>query len=324
MHRRIMISARSESRSWIAARTRYHQTDGTYSLGDDTPAGVPVTPLSPGPDSSDGATLTTKAEMDTPLMKLHLYPTKSALGEAAAAAGAKAIRDAIATKGQAHIIVATGASQFEMLDALVRQPGIDWSKVTGFHLDEYIGMPDSHPASFRRYLRERFTSKLPTIGAFRYVEGDAPDLAAEITRIGDLIKANPIDVTFAGIGENGHLAFNDPPADFDVEDPYIVVQLDEVCRRQQFGEGWFPTFEDVPQTAISMSVRQIMKSRLIILSVPDARKADAVRKALEGPVSPACPASILQKHPDCHVFLDPASASKLSPASLAGAGRDAE
>jgi glucosamine-6-phosphate deaminase len=211
-----------------------------------------------------------------------------------------------------------------MLDALVRQPGIDWSKVTGFHLDEYIGMSDSHPASFRRYLRERFTSKLPTIGAFHFIEGDAPDLASEVTRIGNLIKAKPIDVTFAGIGENGHLAFNDPPADFDVEDPYIVVQLDEVCRRQQYGEGWFPTFEDVPQTAISMSVRQIMASRLIILSVPDARKADAVQKALEGPVSPDCPASILQKHPDCHVFLDPASAGKLSQASLAGADRGAE
>jgi len=251
-------------------------------------------------------------------MKIHLHQTKSALGEAAAAMGAQAIRDAIAAKGRAHIIIATGASQFEMLDALVRQPDIDWSKVTGFHLDEYIGMPDSHPASFRRYLRERFTSKLPTLGAFHFIEGDAADLKAEIARIGDLVRANPIDVTFAGIGENGHLAFNDPPADFDAEDPYIVVELDEVCRRQQFGEGWFPTFEDVPQTAISMSVRQIMASNLVVLSVPDARKADAVQRALEGPVSPDCPASILQRHPACHVFLDPASASKLSPSSLRG------
>jgi glucosamine-6-phosphate deaminase len=257
-------------------------------------------------------------------MELHLCPTKSALGESAAAMGAQAIRDAIAAKDEAHVIVATGASQFEMLEALVRQPGIDWSKVTGFHLDEYIGMSDDHPASFRRYLRERFTSKLPTLGAFHFVEGDAPDLASEVSRIGDLVRANPIDVTFAGIGENGHLAFNDPPADFDVKDPYIVVELDEVCRRQQFGEGWFPTFGDVPKTAISMSVRQIMASRLIILSVPDARKADAVRNALEGPVSPACPASILQKHPACHVFLDPASASQLSSASLGGAERGPE
>jgi glucosamine-6-phosphate deaminase len=257
-------------------------------------------------------------------MKLHLYSTKSALGEAAAAMGARAIRDAIAAKGQAHITIATGASQFEMLDALVQQPGIDWSKVTGFHLDEYIGMPDTHPASFRRYLRERFTSKLPTLGAFHFIHGDAPDLKAEISRIGELIKANPIDVTFAGIGENGHLAFNDPPADFDVDHPYIIVELDDVCRRQQFGEGWFPTFEDVPHTAISMSIRQIMASRLVVLSVPDARKADAVQKALEGPVSPACPASILQQHPDCHVFLDNASASKLSPTSLRGVDADAK
>jgi glucosamine-6-phosphate deaminase len=257
-------------------------------------------------------------------MKLHLYPTKSALGEAAAATGAQAIRDAIAAKGQAHITIATGASQFEMLDALVRQPGIDWSKVTAFHLDEYIGMSDTHPASFRRYLRERFTSKLPTLGAFNFIEGDVPDLKAEVTRVGELIKANPIDVTFAGIGENGHLAFNDPPADFDVDQPYIIVELDELCRRQQFGEGWFPTFEDVPQTAISMSVRQIMASQLVVLSVPDARKADAVQKALEGPVSPACPASILQRHPACHVFLDSASASKLSSTSLRGADADAE
>lgn len=251
-------------------------------------------------------------------MKLHLYATKSALGEAAAATGAQAIRDAIAAHGRAHIIIATGASQFEMLDALVRQPGIDWSKVTGFHLDEYIGMSDAHPASFRRYLRERFTSKLPTLGAFHFIAGDAPDLKAEISRIGALIEANPVDVTFAGIGENGHLAFNDPPADFDVADPYIIVDLDEVCRRQQFGEGWFATFEAVPRTAISMSVRQIMASRLVVLTVPDARKADAVQRALEGPVSPACPASILQRHPACHVFLDSASASKLSPGSLPG------
>jgi glucosamine-6-phosphate deaminase len=256
-------------------------------------------------------------------MKLHLYPTKSALGEAAAAMGAEAIRQAIATNGHAHIIVATGASQFEMLDSLVRQPGIDWSKVTGFHLDEYIGMSDEHPASFRRYLRERFTSRLPKLGAFHFIAGDAPDLKSEIARVGDLVKANPIDVAFAGIGENGHLAFNDPPADFDVADPYIVVELDELCRKQQFGEGWFPTFDDVPRTAISMSVRQIMASRLVILSVPDARKADAVQRTLEGPVSPACPASILQTHPACHVFLDPASAGKISPETLRGADRGA-
>ncbi len=247
-------------------------------------------------------------------MDIRLFTTKTELGKAAAATGADAIRAAIDTRGHANIVIATGASQFEILEALVADRSIDWSKVTGFHLDEYIGMPDTHPASFRRYLRERFTSKLPTLGAFHFIDGDAADLDAELKRVSDAIKAHPIDVTFAGIGENGHLAFNDPPADFDTEEPYIVVSLDEKCRRQQFGEGWFPTFEDVPQTAISMSVRQIMKSKLLVLSVPDARKAEAVREALEGPVTNACPASIVQQHPACRIFLDTDSAGKLSQA----------
>lgn len=255
-------------------------------------------------------------------MDVQFFHHKTDLGKAAAAAGAQAIRSAIAATGRANVVVATGASQFEILDALVNDPAIDWSKVTGFHLDEYIGMPDTHPASFRRYLRERFTSKLPTLGAFHFIHGDAADLEAELKRVAEAIKAHPIDVTFAGIGENGHLAFNDPPADFETEKPYIVVSLDEKCRRQQFGEGWFPTFEDVPQTAISMSVRQIMKSKLLVLSVPDARKADAVREALEGPVSNLCPASIVQQHPACRVFLDDESAGKLSEAFRAGIAKD--
>jgi glucosamine-6-phosphate deaminase len=251
-------------------------------------------------------------------MKIYLFPDKLALGEAAAALGAQAIRSAVATKGRANIVVATGASQFEMLDALVRQPGVDWSRVTGFHLDEYIGMSDQHPASFRRYLRERFTSKLPALGAFHFIEGDASDLRAELSRIGNLIRENPIDVTFAGIGENGHLAFNDPPADFGTDEPFLVVDLDEQCRRQQFGEGWFPTLDDVPRTAISMTIPQIMASQFVVLSVPDARKAEAVRNAVEGPVSNLCPASILQRHAACHLFLDEESASKLSPSTLGG------
>ena len=247
-------------------------------------------------------------------MDIHLFHTKADLGRAAAACGANAIRSAIEANGRANIVVATGASQFEILDALVGDATIDWSRVTGFHLDEYIGMPETHPASFRRYLQERFTSKIPALGAFHFIEGDAADLDAELERVSRAIEAHPIDVTFAGIGENGHLAFNDPPADFDTEKPYIVVSLDDRCRRQQFGEGWFPTFEDVPATAISMSIRQIMKSKVLVLSVPDARKADAVREALEGPVTGACPASIVQRHPACHVFLDTQSAGRLSPA----------
>ena len=245
------------------------------------------------------------------MIHIHLTPSKEALGLAAAARGADAIRDAIAKRGGANIVVATGASQFEMLAALVKADGIDWSRVTAFHLDEYIGMAPDHPASFRRYLKERFTSLLPALGNFHFIEGDMPDLCAEMSRMNTLIARHPIDVTFAGIGENAHLAFNDPPADFDAKEPFRVVALDEKCRRQQFGEGWFPTFEDVPREAISMTVPQIMKSALVILAVPDRRKAEAVRDVIEGPITPMVPASILRRHPSCHLFLDPQSAALL-------------
>jgi glucosamine-6-phosphate deaminase len=248
------------------------------------------------------------------MIHIDLQPSKTALGEAAAAAGADAIRAAIAENGRANIVVATGMSQFELLAALVAQPGIDWSRVTAFHLDEYIGMPETHPASFRRYLTERFTSRLPDLRAFHFVKGDAADIDAELERLGALLAAHPIDVTFAGIGENGHLAFNDPPADFAATEGYKCVELDERCRRQQFGEGWFPTFDDVPRRAISMTVQQIMRSGLVILAVPDARKAEAVRATLEGPVTNLCPASILQRHPNCQLFLDPPAAGELAEA----------
>ncbi|OQM74258.1 glucosamine-6-phosphate deaminase [Manganibacter manganicus] len=244
-------------------------------------------------------------------MKIHVEPNKKKLGDEAAELGAEAIRSAIRTRGAANIVVATGASQFELLAALVAQDDIDWSRVTAFHLDEYIAMPDTHPASFRRYLRERFTSHLPTLGAFHFIKGDEPDPAAELARINALISSHPIDVVFAGIGENAHLAFNDPPADFDAPVPFHVVELDERCRRQQFGEGWFATFEDVPTRAISMTVRQIMKSGLVVLAVPDRRKAEAVRDTLEGPITPMVPASVLRRHANCHLFLEPESAALL-------------
>ena len=233
------------------------------------------------------------------------------LGTAAATLGADALRAALATQPTATIIVATGASQFATLAALTAAPGIDWSRVTAFHLDEYVGLPESHPASFRRYLRERFLAPLNNAPTFHPVNGDAPDPAAEARRLGALLAGRTVDVCFAGIGENGHLAFNDPPADFTADDPYLVVPLDDACRRQQLGEGWFPTFADVPARAISMSVRQIMRSRLLVVSAPDRRKAEAVRHALEGPVTPDHPASILQQHPHAHLFLDSASASLL-------------
>lgn len=222
------------------------------------------------------------------------------------------MRKALRERGEVHIIVATGASQFEMLEALTREAGIDWAKVTVFHLDEYVGLPIDHPASFRKYLKERFEDRLPgPVRAFHYINGEE-DAAAECERVGTLISNAPIDVAFVGIGENGHLAFNDPPADFDTGSPYLVVDLDEDCRKQQFGEGWFPTLDAVPGKAISMSVRQIMKSGAIICTVPDERKAEAVRKAVEGEVSPKVPASILQEHGDCRLYLDGPAASLLS------------
>lgn len=245
-------------------------------------------------------------------MQIEIFNDKASLGQAAADAGAALIRSAIAKDGEATIIVATGASQFDMLAALVRAPGIDWSKVTAFHLDEYVGLPESHGASFRKYLRERFLAHVPALKHFIPVNGDAPDLQAEIARLNALIRGRRIAVCFAGIGENGHLAFNDPPADFDTEEPYLVVTLDDACRRQQMGEGWFLTLAHVPARAISMSIKQMMKSDTLILSVSDTRKAEAMKGALEGPLSNLCPASIVRTHRDCRLFADPAAASLLS------------
>ena len=244
-------------------------------------------------------------------MQIRVFETKQRLGEAAAADAARAIREAVAAQGRARIIGATGASQFEFLDALTSTPDIPWTQVEFFHLDEYLGIPDTHPASFRRYLLERFLTKVP-IGTVHLLdgEGDPETVRAEVGRA---IASAPIDVAFVGIGENGHLAFNDPPADFDTTDPYLVVTLDEACRRQQVGEGWFPSIEDVPAQALSMSVRQILKTSALLCIVPDARKAAAVHAALEGPVSPDVPASILQTHPNVTVYLDRHSAARLSP-----------
>lgn len=240
-------------------------------------------------------------------MEIIISETKYELGKSAAQKGAELIRKSIAERGEANIIVATGASQFEMLEALIKEE-IDWSVVTGFHLDEYIGIDENHPASFRKYLKERFVSLVP-LKDFHYVNGDGAE--KECKRLGEIISRHPIDVAFVGIGENGHLAFNDPPADFETEEPYIVVNLDDDCRKQQLGEGWFPTFDDVPKQAISMSIKQIMKSKHIICSVPDGRKALAVKNSVKGKVSPLVPASVLQQHEAACLFLDQASASAL-------------
>lgn len=234
------------------------------------------------------------------------------MGKQAALEAAQKIKQAIQENGEAHIILATGASQFETLDHLVQHTDIDWSRVVMFHLDEYVGMPDTHPASFRKYLQERFVEKIPTLKTVHFIAGDAADLREECKRLGTLIAKHPIDVALVGIGENGHLAFNDPPADFETEEPYLIVTLDEACRRQQMGEGWFASIADVPKKAISMSVRQIMKSKNIICSVPDQRKAEAVKNCVEGKISSLHPASMLQEHPACTLYLDAASASLLS------------
>jgi glucosamine-6-phosphate deaminase len=242
-------------------------------------------------------------------MEILISENPKDLGEKAARKGADLIRKTINERGTANIIVATGASQFEMFAELVRE-NIDWTKVTAFHLDEYIGLPESHPASFRKYLKERFANLVP-LSKFNFVNGESDPLK-ECIRLGELIRLSPIDIAFVGIGENGHLAFNDPPADFETDEPYIVVNLDEACRRQQLGEGWFASLEEVPLRAISMSIRQIMKSKAIICSVPDKRKAEAVRKTLKEPVSPVVPASVLRNHERTWLYLDEGSASLIA------------
>lgn len=245
-------------------------------------------------------------------MKIQTFENKTEAGKAAAAEGASKIREALATRGRASIIVATGASQFEMLEALVREPGIAWEKITAFHLDEYVGIPITHPASFRKYLWERFISKLPLpLAEFHFINGEG-DPEAECRRVGEEIRKHQIDVCFAGIGENGHLALNDPPADFETGEPYLVVNLDEQCRRQQMGEGWFASLEEVPARAISMSIQQIMSSAAVICTVLEQRKALAVKDCLQGEVTPLHPSSILQQHACAACFLDREASSLLT------------
>ena len=243
-------------------------------------------------------------------MKIAVFKSKNELAQAAADSAAEIIRCGIADRGQAYIIAATGASQFEFLEALVRQD-LDWKQTTFFHLDEYVGLPASHPASFRRYLKERIADVVKP-GAFHFINGEAENLTEECRRVGDLISRQKIDVAFVGVGENGHLAFNDPPADFETTEPYLVVTLDEACRRQQVGEGWFTDPDEVPHQAISMSIQQILKAREVICIVPDRRKAQAIKDCLELEVSPLQPASILQEHRSVTVYLDGESASFLT------------
>ena len=244
-------------------------------------------------------------------MIIKVFDDKIQLGQAAARQAADAIELAISRNGRARIIAATGMSQVEFLNALTNSPGFDWTKVEMFHLDEYVGLPATHPASFRKYLLERL---IEPAGITRYhlLDGEA-DPVEVCKRAGEEITAAPIDMAFVGIGENGHLAFNDPPADFESDDPYIVVDLDEACRRQQVGEGWFAGPDDVPRRAISMTVKQILKAREIVCVAPDARKAEAVRNCFENEISPQFPASILRTHGATTVYLDAESSSLLNP-----------
>jgi len=246
-------------------------------------------------------------------MLLKVFKDKVSLGKAAAEQAATAIRRAIADRGQARIIAATAASQLEFLDALTKADGIDWRRVEAFHLDEYIGLPVTHPGSFRKMLMEQLVRKTG-ITKYHLLEGDASDPAAAVRAVGKDLASAPIDIAFLGIGENGHIAFNDPPADFQTEEPYIIVKLDEACRRQQVGEAWFADISQVPTQAISMSARQILKAREILAVVPDTRKAPAVKACFEGEISPMAPASILRRHHNATIYLDTNSASLLGPA----------
>jgi glucosamine-6-phosphate deaminase len=247
-------------------------------------------------------------------MQLKVFENKVSLGKAAAAQAASAIRFAIAEQGRARVVAASAASQFEFLEALTAAPSIHWEHVELFHLDEYIGLPMTHPASFCKFLQERLIAKTG-IRKYHLLDGSR-DPAEVIRSVGEALTASPIDIAFLGIGENGHIAFNDPPADFETEEPYITVALDEACRLQQVGEGWFENLEAVPKRAISMSVKQVLKAKEILAVVPDARKAKAIQACFDGPISPMAPSSILRNHPNATVYLDRESSALLTPATL--------
>ena len=247
-------------------------------------------------------------------MILKVFEDKASLARAAADQAATAVTGAIRDRGKARVIAASAASQFEFLEALTNTPGIDWKRVELFHLDEYIGLPMSHPASFCKFLQERLIGKAGIIN-YHLLNGEENPLKV-IRETSKFLSAAPIDVAFVGIGENGHLAFNDPPADFETEEPFIVVNLDEACRLQQVGEGWFKDLSTVPTQAISMSVRQVMKSKEILAVVPDSRKAHAIKACFDGEISPMAPSSILRTHPSATVYLDRHSAALLSRKTL--------
>jgi glucosamine-6-phosphate deaminase len=247
-------------------------------------------------------------------MILKVFEEKYSLAKGAAAHAATVMRRAITERGRVRVVAASAASQIEFLEALTASPDIDWKRVELFHLDEYIGLPMTHPASFALYMREHLISKTGiTMHHLLNGEGDPQEVIREVNKA---ISAAPIDIAFVGIGENGHLAFNDPPADFEIEEPFIVVNLDEACRQQQVGEGWFANLDAVPKQAMSMSVQQVLKAREIVAVVGGKRKAAAVKACFDGPISPLAPSSILRTHPNATIYLDTESAALLSPATL--------
>ena len=242
------------------------------------------------------------------MMKISVSANEKALGAAAAAAIAEGLKEAIAQKGSANFLVSTGASQFTTFEALIADQSIDWTKVTMYHLDEYVALPERHIASFRRYLKERFVSRVPLARAV-FVDGEG-DVAANIAALEEEFSRIEIDVGAIGVGENAHIAFNDPPANFDVQSAYHVVKLSDTCKQQQVNEGWFATLADVPVEAISMTPAQIMKCRRIVSAVPGPRKAKAIHAMLTAEeTTPEVPATLLKEHPHAELFLDVDSAA---------------
>ena len=247
-------------------------------------------------------------------LKVEIYESPYLMANRAAAFVNDVLNRVISEKGYARIVLATGASQFSYYEELIHC-NIDWGKVHVFHLDEYLGIPENHPASFRKYLRDRILDVVKPAGV-HFLKGDAPDPEKEAENYASMLKQDTIDLACIGIGENGHIAFNDPPvADFNDKKLVKLVELDEACRRQQLGEGWFQSLDEVPTRAISLTIPAIMNASVISCVVPDLRKAEAVKNSIEGPVAEATPASVLRRHPDATLFLDSNSASLLSPES---------
>lgn len=245
-------------------------------------------------------------------MAVRVHDTDAELASASAAEAAAIVAGAIGDRGVANVMFATGNSQLGFLDALTSRGDVDWARVVGFHMDEYRGLSAEHPASFRRYLRERIVDRVHP-GGFHFIAGDAPDAMGECARYAALLRDQPLDLCCLGIGENGHLAFNDPPvADFHDPADVKVVALDDACRRQQVGEGHFPTVHDVPAEAITVTIPALLRAGRVLANVPEARKRDPVRMALTGPVTTACPASILRTRANVTLHLDRSSAADVA------------